>query len=375
MLGNLTKSDVDRLLRDGSAEARRDTVTKIAAKFDAGQFSPEEKRLAEDVFRAMLRDTTVFVRKALAENLKASPDVPRDIAMSLARDVDEVALPVLEFSTVLSDEDLIEIVHTQSTSKQKVIARRPSVSADVADALVDSHNEDVVAELVANDEAEIGEATFNRVLDEYADSDRIKTPMAHRRAIPVGVAERLVTMVSEQLREHLVTHHDMSPGVASDLILQARERATMTLSGGDTVEQLVRSLAKSGRLTPSIILRALCTGDIAFFEWSIAVLAGVPITNARALIHDKGGRGLRAAYDKSGLPDDMFSVVRTAVDIVEETEYDGAENDRERVKRRILERVITNFEDPDAEFDPDNLEYLLGRITAASNTAPRLGAD
>ncbi len=375
MLGNLTASDVDRLLRDRSAEARRDTVTKIAAQFDAGKFSADEMRLAEEVFRAMLRDTTVFVRKALAENLKASPDVPRDIAMSLARDVDEVALPVLEFSTVLSDEDLIEIVNTQSTSKQKVIARRPVVSAEVSDALVDSHDEDVVAELVANAGAEIGEATFNRVLDEYADSDRIKTPMAHRKAIPVSVAERLVTMVSEQLREHLVRHHEMTPGVASDLILQARERATMTLSGGDTVEELVRSLAKNGRLTPSIVLRALCTGDISFFEWSLAVLADVPIANARQLIHDKGDRGLRAAYDKSGMPGDMYSIVRTAVDIVEESEYDGAENDRERFTRRMLERVITNFEDPDAEFDPDNLEYLLGRITTASNAAASAGAD
>ncbi len=374
MFAKLSKADVERLITDRSAEARRDTVTKIANKFETGQFTPEERRLAEEIFRAMLRDTTIIVRKTLAENLRNCPDVPHDVALALARDVDEVALPMLESSIVLSDADLVDIVQNQGTAKQIAIARRPTISSGVADALVDSHNEDVVAELVANSGAELGESTLSRVLDEFADNERIKTPLAYRRQIPVAIAERLVTMVSEQLREHVLAHHELSPGLASDLILQARERATMQLSGNDTVEELVRSLADNGRLTPSIVLRALCTGDMAFFEWSVAVLAGVPIKSARALIHDQGALGLRAAYDKAALPEDMYAVVRTAVDVARETEYDGAEYDRERFTRRMLERVITHFEDPDAHFDPDNLEYLLGKITMAAKGAPRLVA-
>ncbi len=53
------------------------------------------------------------VREALAAHLKNSPDLAHDVAVALARDVDSVSLPMLKFSEVLTDEDLIEIVRDQ----------------------------------------------------------------------------------------------------------------------------------------------------------------------------------------------------------------------------------------------------------------------
>ena len=58
----------------------------------------------------MIKDAEVRVREALAQNLKENPDLPHDVALSLAQDVDQVALPILQFSDVLTDDDLIEII-------------------------------------------------------------------------------------------------------------------------------------------------------------------------------------------------------------------------------------------------------------------------
>ena len=74
-------------------------------------------------------------------------------------------------------------------------------------------------------------------------------------------------------------------------------------------------------------------GDISFFEGSIAELLQVPLINVQQLIHDPGGLGLNAAYQKAGLPAEQFPAVQVAIDVVREMEYDGDENDRERYSR------------------------------------------
>ena len=288
-------------------------------------------------------------------------------AVAMARDVDTVALPVLEFSEVLDESDLLAIVTLDSESKQVAIAHRATIAPKLAEALVENGSEEVVAELLANDGAEIGEAAYSTVLKKYSDSDRIKEPMALRESLPVGIAERLVKMVSDHLQDHICTHHELPADLAGDLIMRSRERATMSLSGTDTAHALVKSLVENGRLTPSIVCRAVCMGDSAFFESAISLLSSIPLENVRTLIHDRGQLGLAALYDRTGLPKELYPVIRTAVDIGRETGYDGDDDDRERYVKQMIERVVTKFEDPGMNIDPDTLDYLLRRVAVSSS--------
>ncbi len=294
---SLTKADVEKLMCDPTPETRAGTVGKIASSFGSGGFSDSERRLAEEIFRIMARDVEVQVREALSVHLKECPQVPHDIALSLAKDVDSVAIPIIEFSQVLTDDDLVEIINASDAAKQSAVARRETVSERVSDTLVDTRNEDVVATLMDNVGAEISERSFEKAIDHFGESEKVNERMAYRATLPIGIAERLVTMVSDRIRDHLVTHHELSSEVTTDLILGMRERATLSLVRPDAqsgdVEELVRQLHENSRLTPSIILRALCMGDMAFFEAAMARRAGVSALNARTLIHDEGNWGSR----------------------------------------------------------------------------------
>ena len=276
-----------------------------------------------------------------------------------------MSLPVLRFSEVLSDEDLIGIVRGQDAAKQVAIATRPSVSKAVASALIDTENEDVVTELVANEGAEISEESLQKVVTDFGDREPVQDAMVHRPRLPLTVSERLVTMVSESMREELAKRHELPEDLATDLVLQSRERAVLSLSGGsgdDDLERLVGQLREYGRLTPSIVLRSLCMGDLNFFEAAVAELAGVTLANTRQLIQDPGPLGLKAVYERTGLPPSHFPAVSAAIDVAGETEYDGGENDRERYSRRMLERILTQYGDLGVDFDSDDLEYLLTKM-------------
>jgi len=118
----------------------------------------------------------------------------------------------------------------------------------------------------------------------------------------------------------------------------------------------------NGRLTPTLVIRALCVGDMAFFEAAMARLANVPMKNARKLIHDGGDLGLRSIYEKAKMPERLFSAVRAATQILAEEQYDGGRNDRERFVARIIERLLTQFEDPASKMSQDDIDYLMNKL-------------
>lgn len=374
---NLSKDDVTRLLEDPSVDNRAATAGKIANTFTAGSLSGAERRIAEDIFNLMVRDVEVRVREALSVNLKACSFVPRDVAISLARDVDSVALPMLQFSSVFRDEDLIEIVRSQGPSKQKAVARRERVSAKVSDALVQTGDAEVVSTLVANEGATIAEPTFQKALDRFGEIEAVNRSMALRKQLPVGVAERLVTLVSDKLKEHILRHHELPPEQLSDLIMQSRERATLALlspeSSSTDVRELVSQLYLNDRLTPTIVLRAVCLGDMRFFEAAVAVLAEVPLVRARRQIHDQGVEGLSSILESAKVPRALRPAFRAAVEVCRETQYDGGENDRERYQRRMVERILTQSENPASRLGDDNVDYLLDKLAQMDVRAAALG--
>ena len=365
---SLSAADVAKLTSDPSAKNRADAAEKIAGQFSAGALSDAERVMAEEIFRLMVKDAEVRVRESLAVNLKESAVVPHDVALSLANDVDSVALPMLQFSDVLTEDDLIEIVRSQTgggDDKQIVIAQRDDVGAALSDALVDNGSEAVVGALVSNEKAEITEQTLDRVVDSFGESEAVQKAMVDRPKLPLSISERLVTVVSDQLKDRLAERQELSGDMATDLILQSRERVTILLSGDSSHEELVRmihAMRLHGRLTPSIVLRALCMGDVTFYEAAMAELAGIPLVNARTLVHDPGKLGFDGIFKKAGLPQAHYMAHSAALGVSEETEYDGEAFDRERYSRRMIERVLTQYGDLGVEFDSDDLNYLLSKM-------------
>jgi len=369
----LSAQDVQRLLSDPSAQIRAETAAKVAGQFGVGGLSKAEREIAQEIFRVMAKDIELLVRETLSQSLKEIPDLSSDVARILAEDEnDSVAMPILEFSKALTEEDLLEIIEVCKPTRQVAVARRENVSEKVSDAIVEKGHEDAVVALVSNSTAKIAENTYGKVMDKFGENERIHEPMVRREKLPLAIAERLVATVSESLKEYLVSHHELSPEVASDLLLESRERAVVRLLKDDDnspdVAELVEQMDVNGRLTTSIILRALCTGDLNFFEAAIAHKAHVPLNNARVLIHDDGDLGMRALYEKASLPKRLYPAFRSAIDIAKLSEAERSDKGPDWRSRLIMERVLTQFEGV-VNFDSEDVDYLLGRLARTIENA------
>jgi uncharacterized protein (DUF2336 family) len=357
----LRESDVQRLLADPVAERRSDIVVKVAAEFSSEGLSDVERKLAVDILRAMASDAELIVRQAVSNSLRGSEALPHDLAIKLARDDFRVAQPILECSPVLSDQDLIAVLADGGAQKQVSIARREKVSEQVASAIIDTGNAAAVATLVENEGADLTEDLYDRTLRRYSRFETVKSAMAHRSILPVTIAERLVALVSDKLKMELVTRHALSDDAASDVIVGARERATLgLLDGGQGVgdtRALVHQLHSRGRLSASLMLRVLCTGDILFAEEGFAQVAGISWEKATQLIHDAGPLGLKAIYKKCAFPEILFPAFRVAVDVFHET-GPTAPTDRESFTRRITDRILAQYK----EMEVGDLDFLLKKL-------------
>ena len=361
MASTLSQADVARLLADPSIDVRAEVASKLAVEIDSPALTGAELEIAQDIVRLMARDVATAVRAALSHCLRSAKRLPHDVALRLAHDVDSVALPILSDSGVLTDADLIAVVRNGSALKHEAVAVRRDVSEAVSDALIACAGESAVTVLMRNETARIGDDSFGRAIDRFASSESVTESMVKRHYLPASIAERLVAVVSDQLASYLVVHHQLSPAVATDLVLQSRERAIMQLRD-DAAEidlnDLVRELHQNGRLTPTLVLRAVCMGDVDFFNAALSTLAEVPVSNTRILIEDAGGKGLASLWREARMPDRLLPAVRVALQVIASTRLDGGDHDLERYRGRVIGRIVTQFED----FEGDDLDYLLDKL-------------
>lgn len=365
---HLSKDDVLRLVNDRSNENRAETAAKIAGELNSSELSKEEAKMAKEIVRIMVNDTAEIVRKTLADHLKNCPDVPHDVALTIANDADTISMPFISVSDVLTDEDLIKIVKGDNDQKQLAVAKRQKVSSKVSDALIETNNIEAVSTLVQNEGADISEKSFHKVVDRYGDEESIQGPLVNRSELPINITEKLVSIVSDSLKDQLVNNHKLPSKLANDVILQARERAVLGLSNNSSVEdikKLVSRLMKDKQLTPSILLRALCMSDVMFFECALAQICQLPLKNARVLIHDEGGLGFQSVYQKSRLPSGYYNIFKLALDIIRSTEFDGLERDRERYAGKVIERILSQMDD-DAELRDEDSNFLLNKLNDIS---------
>lgn len=359
----LTPDEVHRLLSDHSSDARVDMTNKIGAVYNQAQLSVRENTIAEQIFRLLLRDTELRVRISLASYVKDSQTIPRDIVMSLARDVVEVALPVLQHSQVLTDEDLIELVEsTQEISRYLAVSKRSSVSAAVTDALIAGGDANVAQTLIDNKGAEISVASLEKIIEDYKENDVLIQSLSDRPQLPITVVDKLLTVVSSTFAQTLKQKYKISTDHIEKEVEKTREKETLNLvrltASDEDVGKLVTQLHAYGRLTPSIILNALCQGNFVFFETALAKLSNIPVANARKLITDRGELGFRAIYNKTGLPDGMFPAVKLLLRIVREVDGEGEKPGTTHYANRLVERILQQ-----AEEDPvDNLSYIIALV-------------
>ncbi|AIB10730.1 hypothetical protein ABAZ39_01585 [Azospirillum argentinense] len=307
-------------------------VARLLPDLSADQASQIE-RLTLECLEALARDQATEVRGILSEALKELPGAPHGVINTLARDVElSVCAPVLQFSPILTDEDLSDIIMRGPVAGAlSAIAGRKQISASVADAIARSDDEAAMTALLANPSAQIREETLDRILDQAPQHEPWHAPLVRRPRLPARAVARLASFVADNLLKVLRERTDLDPAAARALAEGVRARVNRGAGGnggggagmarglvdfgeeelghlpGDKDKAAERPadkaarLNKEGKLTEKLLEGALAEGDRAFVLAGLGELAQLPMPIIDRIIGTHAPRAVTSLVWRCGL--------------------------------------------------------------------------
>tara|TARA_R110002110_G_scaffold56761_8_gene160982 strand:- start:744 stop:1877 length:1134 start_codon:yes stop_codon:yes gene_type:complete len=361
----LTIADVENLFSEPTEDVRMGIAQKVASQFSNSVLTTRERELAQEILGYLVLDVSALVRRSLSNALCGLPHAPREIVLKLAHDLDDVAEPLLQKSSVFADDDLAELVQSGTPARQCLIAARPDLGHATCGAIATGADRSAVLVLVTNNGTVIRPDVLEAIVQRYAEDEDILHPMTHRADMPMRMIERIVSMVSAQLREELVAQHKIDPSIAIVLEDLARERSLVALmkrAEGECLDRLLDPLAEAGKLTPSLMLRAVCAGEMDFVVRGLAIMTSIQSERASRLIHDVGPLGFRALHARAGIPELFYPAFRGALDVLLELEASGKVPEKSELKQMMMGRIGPHYLDVRTH----DLDLLIDRLVRAS---------
>ncbi|WP_439817069.1 DUF2336 domain-containing protein [Zavarzinia sp. CC-PAN008] len=307
-----TPIQANRALADDDDDSVRCELARKIARLVPDLPEEEQSRLRDrtiEVLEVLARDHLPQVRQILAEELKHAKAVPVHIIQRLARDLDEiVAAPIVEYSPLLSDQDLLEIIATGKVSGVlQAIARRHNVGPDVSDAVVATLDIPAVASLLANPSAQIREATLDAIVERAHSIEDWHEPLVLRPELSVRAIRRIAGFVASSLVNALMETHDLDNDTAAELSRKVRTRVAKEVAPveeltPDAAEARVRALHAEGRLDEKAVGDMIDLGqkELAFAALGLRSTLGTRVV--RDIMASRTPKAVTALAWKAGLP-------------------------------------------------------------------------
>lgn len=360
-------------MENAPAPARASAVPALVRSYVHSTPSPEARETIEATLTLLADDPSPDVRRALAEALSIHETAPRHLIVALSQDLPAIAEPIFRRSPCLIDSELVAAVSLGTPSIVKAVACRPWISFEVADAVAAEGDRDAVLAMLGNPGADLDGEAFAAIAARLGGDGDIREALFARRDLPLSVRQSLISALGEKLGRFLVDRAWIAPKRAGVVLREACDKATVFLAGsaGEAeLAALVEHLRASGQLTTALLIRSMCEGHIRFLEAALARLSGLPATRVYALLMDGRPGALRALFSRSGLPERSHAAFLAALDVWRELDYDGRDGDEPRFGRRMVERILTRYQ----EFAPGEVDDLLAMLRRLAAESARTAA-
>jgi len=353
-------------LRTAPPGERAEATSALARAYLYSDLTDNDRAAAEGAMIMLLDDPSPLVRQALSEVFASSDQAPPTIVHALASDQADVASPLLERSPLFLDTDLVDAVASGDPARQVAIAGRAFLPCAVAAAIAEVGCAESCLVMLENPDAELAPFSLDRIVERHGHLAVIRAALLARADLAPPTRQALVAKLSQTLADFVISRSWLAGERAQKITKEACEKATITVAadtGSGEMRPLIRHLRDSGQLTAGLVLRALLSGNLPLFEEALSELTGVSLARVVGIVHDRRGFGFRAIYEKAGLPSSTYPVFREALEAMREEGFMGEPGDASRLKRRIIERVLTRCESAALD-DVEPLLTLLRRYEA-----------
>ena len=367
------------VLERGFVEERLKLAAELAA-LTANPETPEAERTqVVPVILKLALDADKTVRSALAGAIALTPLAHADIVFSIAADDDDIAIPFLARAVAVDSWKMLAILRVGDAARQIAIASRADITAEAVAEIVAARCLETCAALQDNPAVSLSSPQLHTLYKRFGQAPEIIERLLAMPDLPLDIRITQAKRASNRIHQLMAEKGWIPANDAAALVADAEESAVLNILVNAAVpemERVIRFLADKSMLTPSLILRAACLGEMEAVERSLAHLAGVPAGRVRQMMYVQGAMAFRSLHSKSGLPQSCFGLLRAAADVAREVKEEGLRIDASGFGRRVIEALMTRYESISIA-DRTRLLDFVGRLAEdrVRVIAKRLRAD
>jgi uncharacterized protein (DUF2336 family) len=212
-----------------SSDQRRELLRLVTDTLTNNARPPSDQEFAEldNVLSLAAKEYSTEVRTEFARLVAASVTRFCHASEQFAMDDIEVAKPVLRHSMALSEETLLKVVNEKSQAHILAVTKRDGVNPRLSEAIVNKGSDEVVSSLLANERAQISDATYEVVAKRAETSKLLQAPLVRRQGVPIDLLNDLYLKVEADLRREIVQKFDtVSPAEMEKAFERSRARVT-----------------------------------------------------------------------------------------------------------------------------------------------------
>jgi len=357
----MTQHDILHLHDDNERTLDIQAAEDFAERCLAAEPGSQERTSMAAALTILLDDPSRTVRKAIARVLCTSAHAPSHVIRCLASDVDEVAVPILSASPVLTDVELVDLLAEGSDAVQSAIASREGLSASVSAAICEVGCEAACRILLENQSARVLQSSLLRLAQRFEDRPDLCDQLLKTRDLPLVMRFQLLMRLAQNLDDHPIVLERVPENQRQTFLSDAEDKVVLRLAleaGVDDLPDFVEHLRVEGKLTTRLLLRAVCCGRLRFFAASLANLGGVPLSRLCKLLVTVRRSALQAMLRKAGLPLRAHQAFLLAIDIARQAEADFTYDLPLDEARMLTETLLAEMQDGALGADEDVIAFL-----------------
>ncbi|MFN3700366.1 MAG: DUF2336 domain-containing protein [Alphaproteobacteria bacterium] len=283
------------LAQDKKPEAQAELSNVITELLSCGA-NEREAELIADILISLIRQAERELKLALSEKLAAIDNVPLRLALHIINEDIEIATPILKFSNVLSDLDLMYIIKSKSPEYAAAIAQRKALSPEIINTLAATKENNTVCKLLENMNIVLPTEALKICVDIAQNNEEMAIPLINRPDLTNEIASKLYVYVGNELKKKISARFEIPIDVIlstlDEVVLEFKEVAASEFTPTKSMMVAAKRHKEKGLLTLNSIISTLKRGQIQSFIAQFAVYFDKSPSLVEELLSYPKGNGL-----------------------------------------------------------------------------------
>ena len=304
----------DRVLQSGGIGACRRLATQLLAFADDPATPAYERELIMPYLARLATHPAREVRVHTAMKASECMNLAPDVAFCIIAEENDVALPFIRAAVCLDEKMQLAVFRAGDTARRCALCEREDLSPAVLAEVVEHGEREVVLACLRNDALSLSPAQARQLYVRFREDEEILAALLRRPDLPLEVRIAHVEIESGRLREVMARSDWQEAQRAATAAIDMEEQALVNILADSGDEERLRAalefLARRGKLTASVVLRAACAGHVAVLVQALAWLARMRPARLQAALQPEASLGVvRTALARASLPASAHALV------------------------------------------------------------------